>query len=71
MSVRVRTIARAVFGPLVVAVFAGVELARFGLLTAATGAYFVFSVALVVVDLWTRWQLRLARRRRAARRLGR
>jgi hypothetical protein len=68
MFLRGRVLVRIVFGPLAVATFAGVELARFGAFTAAAGAYFVFSASLVAVDLWARWHLRLARRRLAARR---
>ena len=56
---------RLVAGPLAPAVLAGIELARFGVLTAAAGAYIVFAFSAVAVDSWLRWQHRLAQRRLA------
>jgi hypothetical protein len=68
MVFRWEMFSRLVFGPLVVAAFAGFELARYGIFSAAAGAYLVFVVALLAVDRWSRWQLRLARRRLASQR---
>jgi hypothetical protein len=64
-------VGRLILGPLIVAVVTGVELARYGVLTAAAAAYFVFAVTQVTVDAWTRFQLRQARQRVALRRDGR
>jgi hypothetical protein len=64
-------VGRLILGPLIVAVFSGVELARYGVFTAAAAAYFVFAVTQVAVDAWNRFQLRQARRRLAFRREGR
>jgi hypothetical protein len=50
-------------GPLIVAVLAGVLLARFGVFRAAFAAYLVFIVAHVAVRQWTRLHLRRSRRR--------
>jgi hypothetical protein len=63
MSVRLRAVSRLVLGPLIVAVLAGVVLARFGVFRAAVAAYLVFFVAHAAVRQWDRLQLRLARRR--------
>lgn len=55
-------------GPFVVALLAGRQLWRYGLLTAAAGAYVTFLVAEAAIVLSGRYQLRLARRRMATRR---
>lgn len=57
---------RSLAGPLAPAALAGIELARFGVVTAAAGAYVVFAFSGALVDCWVRWQLRLARRRLAS-----
>lgn len=64
----VRGIFRLCVGPLAVALFAGIQLWRYGLLTAAAGAYFTFVVAEAAIVLAGRYQLRLARRRMTTRR---
>ena len=53
VSVRLRAASRLVVGPLIVAVLAGVLLARFGVFRAAVAAYLVFIVAHVAVRQWT------------------
>lgn len=68
----VRAILRLFLGPLAVAMFAGIQLWRYGMFAAAGGAYLVFVVAQVAIVFWGRYQLRMARRRLATRRrLGR
>jgi hypothetical protein len=58
-------LARSLLGPMAVGAFAGVELAGHGVFRAAAGAYFVFAVAQIAVDFWSRWQLQVAQRRLA------
>jgi hypothetical protein len=57
------TLFRVVVGPLAGAAFAGVQLARFGFLASAGGAYLAFMMAEMVVGLWTRYQLEATRQR--------
>lgn len=61
-------IGRLVLAPLLVALVAAAELAPYGRLKAAAGAYVTFVCAQAVVVSWGRYQLWLARRRLAARR---
>lgn len=68
MVVRARVLLRLLVGPIAVAVFAGIRLAPYGAFTLAAGAYFTFTVAQGAILVWGRYQLRLARRRAAARR---
>jgi len=68
MPMGMRFIFRLLLGPLVVAMFAGIRLEPYGLMTSAAGAYLTFTVAQAAIVAWGRYQLRLARRRAAARR---
>jgi hypothetical protein len=56
---------RSLLGPMAVGAFAGVELAELGVFRAAAGAYFVFAVAHIAVDLSSRRRLRVTQRRLA------
>ncbi len=58
---RLRLLGRRLLGPAAVATFAGVELRGYNAAIAAAGAYFVFAVTQISVDVWARWQLRRAR----------
>jgi hypothetical protein len=61
-------IARLFVGPLLVVLLAAINLLPRGAPTAAVGAYVTFVCAETAVVWWARYQLRLARRRFAARR---
>lgn len=58
-----RAIGRLFLAPFLVAVGAGVELARYGLVTAAAAAYLIFMATQGAVISWNRYQLRQAKRR--------
>ena len=58
----VRLVGRMLLGPLAVGVFAGVELAQRGAMTAALGGYTAFVLAQLAVVFWGRWRLHRARR---------
>jgi hypothetical protein len=64
----VRVSFRLFVGALAIALLAGIQLWRYGVLAAAAGGYFTFAVGEAAVVLWGRFQLRLARRRLATRR---
>jgi hypothetical protein len=65
---RLQMLGRLLFGPLAVATYAGLEVARYGVYAAAASAYVVFLVAQAMVRIWSRRQLRLARHRLDSRR---
>jgi hypothetical protein len=56
-------IVRLFLGPLLVALLAGIGLWRYGVLFATVGAYLTFVATQAAVVWWSRYQLRLARRR--------
>jgi hypothetical protein len=61
-------ILRLVLGPLLVALLPGVELSRYGVLTAAISAYLGFVAEQAGVGVSGRYRLRVAERRLAAQR---
>ena len=65
----VRAVGRLILGPLTVAVFAAVELSRYGVLTATSASYLIFAATQGVVISWNRYQLRRARRRLTLQRM--
>lgn len=70
-TITLRAVLRLLIGPLAVAAFAGVQLARYGIAAAAIGAYVTFLVSHHAVRLWARYRLHRARKRLAALRESR
>jgi hypothetical protein len=66
LLLRLRVFGLFVLGPVVVAVFAGVELGRYGAVIAAAAACLVFILARGAVGRWSRLRVRRARRRIAS-----